>query len=97
VTQASTNVAAAFYGKTIIKVVKGFSQAIARIAKVFENTCRAVNMALVNEMALPCDRIAISAREILDAAFTESFGIRPFYRGPLVGGHSMLVDPFYLA
>jgi len=97
VTQACTDVAAAFYGETIIKVITCSSPAIAEMAKVFENTYRAVNIALVNEMALLCDRMGISVWEMLDAAFTKPFGIQPFYPGPGVGGHCIPVDPFYLA
>ncbi len=97
VTETCTDVAAAFYGETIIKVIKCSSPAIAEMAKVFENTYRAVNIALVNEMALLCDRMGISVWEMLDAAFTKPFGIQPFYPGPGVGGHCIPVDPFYLA
>ena len=97
VTEMCTDVAAAFYGETIIKVIKCSSPAIAEMAKVFENTYRAVNIALVNEMALLCDRMGISVWEMLDAAFTKPFGIQPFYPGPGVGGHCIPVDPFYLA
>ena len=97
VTQACTDVAAAFYGETIVKVIRCSSPAIAEMAKVFENTYRAVNIALVNEMALLCDRMGISVWEMLDAAFTKPFGIQPFYPGPGVGGHCIPVDPFYLA
>lgn len=97
VTEACTDVAAAFYGETIVKVIKCSSPAVAEMAKVFENTYRAVNIALVNEMALLCDRMGISVWEMLDAAFTKPFGIQPFYPGPGVGGHCIPVDPFYLA
>ena len=97
VTQACTDVAAAFYGETIIKVIECSSPAIAEMAKVFENTYRAVNIALVNEMALLCDRMGLSVWEMLDAAFTKPFGIQPFYPGPGVGGHCIPIDPFYLA
>ncbi len=97
VTETCTEVAAAFYGETIIKVITCSSPAIAEMAKVFENTYRAVNIALVNEMALLCDRMGISVWEMLDAAFTKPFGIQPFYPGPGVGGHCIPVDPFYLA
>ncbi len=96
VTESCTEVAAAFYGETIIKVIECSSPAIAEMAKVFENTYRAVNIALVNEMALLCDRMGISVWEMLDAAFTKPFGIQPFYPGPGVGGHCIPVDPFYL-
>jgi UDP-N-acetyl-D-glucosamine dehydrogenase len=97
VTQACTDVATAFYAETIIKVIKCSSPAVAEMAKVFENTYRAVNIALVNEMALLCDRMGISVWEMLGAAFTKPFGIQPFYPGPGVGGHCIPVDPFYLA
>lgn len=97
VTEDCTDVAAVFYGETIIKVIKCSSPAVAEMAKVFENTYRAVNIALVNEMALLCDRMGISVWEMLDAAFTKPFGIQPFYPGPGVGGHCIPVDPFYLA
>lgn len=97
VTEACTDVGAAFYGETIIKVIKCSSPAIAEMAKVFENTYRAVNIALVNEMALLCDRMGLNVWEMLDAAFTKPFGIQPFYPGPGVGGHCIPIDPFYLA
>lgn len=97
VTETCTEVAATFYGETIINAVECSSPAIAEMAKVFENTYRAVNIALVNEMALLCDRMGISVWEMLDAAFTKPFGIQPFYPGPGVGGHCIPVDPFYLA
>lgn len=97
VTEACTDVGAAFYAETIIKVIKCSSPAIAEMAKVFENTYRAVNIALVNEMALLCDRMGLSVWEMLDAAFTKPFGIQPFYPGPGVGGHCIPIDPFYLA
>jgi len=97
VTEACTDVGAAFYAETIIKVIKCSSPAIAEMAKVFENTYRAVNIALVNEMALLCDRMGLDVWEMLDAAFTKPFGIQPFYPGPGVGGHCIPIDPFYLA
>ncbi|WP_258316475.1 hypothetical protein [Cylindrospermopsis raciborskii] len=64
--------------------------------KVFENTFRAVNIALVNELALLCDRMDIDVWEVLDAANTKPFGIMPFYPGPGVGGHCIPIDPHYL-
>ena len=97
VTEACTDVGAAFYGETIIKVIRCSSPAIAEMAKVFENTYRAVNIALVNEMALLCDQMGLNVWEMLDAAFTKPFGIQPFYPGPGVGGHCIPIDPFYLA
>lgn len=96
VTPACLTVAHAFYSQTILKVIPVSSPRVAEMAKVFENTYRAVNIALVNEMALLCDRMGISVWEMLDAAFTKPFGIQPFYPGPGVGGHCIPIDPFYL-
>ncbi len=67
------------------------------MTKVFENTFRAVNIALVNEMALLCDRLGINVWEVIDAAATKPFGIMRFDPGPGVGGHCIPLDPFYLA
>ncbi len=96
VTPACTEVATTFYSQTIVKVIPVSSPSVAEMAKVFENTYRAVNIALVNEMALLCDRMGLSVWEVLDAAFTKPFGIQPFYPGPGVGGHCIPIDPFYL-
>ncbi|NPV70683.1 MAG: nucleotide sugar dehydrogenase [Firmicutes bacterium] len=96
VTPACLDVASTFYSQTILKVIPVSSPAVAEMAKVFENTYRAVNIALVNEMALLCDRMGLSVWEVLDAAFTKPFGIQPFYPGPGVGGHCIPIDPFYL-
>ncbi|HHY37357.1 MAG TPA: nucleotide sugar dehydrogenase [Clostridia bacterium] len=97
VTPACLDVATTFYSQTILKVIPVSSPSVAEMAKVFENTYRAVNIALVNEMALLCDRMGLDVWEVLDAAFTKPFGIQPFYPGPGVGGHCIPVDPFYLA
>jgi len=66
------------------------------MVKVFENTFRAVNIALVNELAMLCDRMALDVWEVLDAAGTKPFGIMSFYPGPGVGGHCIPLDPHYL-
>jgi len=92
----SLQVAVAFYRKTILTVVAVSSAAAAELSKVFENTFRAVNIALVNELTLLCDRMGLSVWEVLDAAFTKPFGIMPFYPGPGVGGHCIPLDPHYL-
>jgi len=97
VTKACLDVACTFYSQTILKVIPVSSPAVAEMAKVFENTYRAVNIALVNEMALLCDRMGVDVWEVLDAAFTKPFGIQPFYPGPGVGGHCIPIDPFYLS
>ena len=89
--------AVAFYAQTIDARGAGVSSAkAAEMVKVFENTFRAVNIALVNEMALLCDRMGLNVWEVLDAAFTKPFGIMPFYPGPGVGGHCIPLDPHYL-
>jgi UDP-N-acetyl-D-glucosamine dehydrogenase len=92
----SLEVAAAFYRETISKVVPLSSARAAEMVKVFENTFRAVNIALVNELTLLCDRMELSVWEVLDAAFSKPFGIMPFYPGPGVGGHCIPLDPHYL-
>ena len=92
----SLDVAYAFYSQTIEHVVPVSSAKAAELVKVFENTFRAVNIALVNELALLCDRMNLNVWEVLDAAFTKPFGIMPFYPGPGVGGHCIPLDPHYL-
>ncbi|MFY9114622.1 MAG: nucleotide sugar dehydrogenase [Dethiobacteria bacterium] len=92
----SLEVGVAFYAQTIQNVVPVSSTKAAELVKVYENTFRAINIALVNELALLCDRMDINVWEVLDAAFTKPFGIMPFYPGPGVGGHCIPVDPHYL-
>jgi nucleotide sugar dehydrogenase len=92
----SQELALAFYSQTIEAVVPISSAKAAELVKVFENTFRAVNIALVNELALLCDRMDLNVWEVLDAAFTKPFGIMPFYPGPGVGGHCIPIDPHYL-
>lgn len=96
VTPACLEVARTFYEQTIINVVPVSSPAVAEMTKVFENTYRAVNIALVNELMLLCDRMGIDVWEVVDAAGTKPFGIQTFYPGPGVGGHCIPIDPFYL-
>ncbi|MEW6273919.1 MAG: nucleotide sugar dehydrogenase [Bacillota bacterium] len=92
----SLEVGVAFYSQTVKKVVPVSSARAAELVKVFENTFRAVNIALVNELAMLCDRLELNVWEVLDAAFTKPFGILPFYPGPGVGGHCIPIDPHYL-
>lgn len=96
ITPACLAVAQTFYEQTITNVVPVSSTAIAEMTKVFENTYRAVNIALVNELMLLCDRMGIDIWEVVDAAATKPFGIQTFYPGPGVGGHCIPIDPFYL-
>lgn len=93
---ASLEVAVSFYSQTIKKVIGVSSSQAAELCKVFENTFRAVNIALVNELAMLCDKMQLNVWEVLDAAFTKPFGILPFYPGPGVGGHCIPLDPHYL-
>lgn len=93
---ASLEVAADFYRQTIEHVVTVNSAKAAELVKVFENTFRAVNIALVNELAVLCDLMDLDVWEVLDAANTKPFGIMPFYPGPGVGGHCIPIDPHYL-
>ena len=73
------------------------SPKVAEMVKLLENTFRAVNIGLVNELALMCDRLGLSVWEVVDAAATKPFGFMPFYPGPGLGGHCIPIDPFYLS
>ncbi len=96
-TEVCGELAALFYEQSLTDVVRVSSPAVAEMAKVFENTYRAVNIALVNEMALLADRMGLDVWEVLEAAGTKPFGIQIFQPGPGVGGHCIPLDPFYLA
>ncbi|MGB9723997.1 MAG: nucleotide sugar dehydrogenase [Chloroflexia bacterium] len=95
-TPACREVAVAFYSRIVEKVVPVSSPRAAEMTKIFENTFRVVNMAVVNEMAMLCDRMGLSIWEVIEAASTKPFGFMPFYPGPGVGGHCIPIDPFYL-
>jgi UDP-N-acetyl-D-glucosamine dehydrogenase len=82
---------------SIERVVQVSSPRAAEMVKLLENTFRAINIGLVNEMALMCDRIGIDVWEVIDAAATKPFGFMPFYPGPGLGGHCIPIDPFYLS
>jgi UDP-N-acetyl-D-glucosamine dehydrogenase len=96
VTPVCLEIAYTLYNQTIVNVVPVSSPAAAELTKVFENTYRAVNIALVNELMLLCDRMGIDIWEVVEAAGTKPFGIQTFYPGPGVGGHCIPIDPFYL-
>ena len=85
------------YAGSIERVVDVSSPKVAEMVKLLENTFRAVNIGLVNELALMCDRLGISIWEVVDAAATKPFGFMPFYPGPGLGGHCIPIDPFYLS
>lgn len=95
-TPVCLEIAYALYNQTISNVVPVSSPAAAELTKVFENTYRAVNIALVNELMMLCDRMGIDIWEVVEAAGTKPFGIQTFYPGPGVGGHCIPIDPFYL-
>ncbi len=86
-----------FYGSFCDNLIEVSSPEVAEAAKIFENTFRQVNIALVNEFAQITDALGISGREVLDAAATKPYGFMPFNPGPGVGGHCIPVDPSYLA
>ncbi len=94
---SSTRLAAAFYRIAVDTVVEVSSAAAAEMAKLLENTFRSVNIALVNEVALMCDRLGLDAREVVAAAATKPFGFMRFEPGPGTGGHCIPLDPLYLS
>jgi UDP-N-acetyl-D-glucosamine dehydrogenase len=97
ITADCLEMAVAFYGTAVQQVVPVSSTAAAEMVKLLENTFRAVNIGLVNEMALMCDRLGLDVWEIVEAASTKPFGFMPFYPGPGMGGHCLPVDPHYLS
>jgi UDP-N-acetyl-D-glucosamine dehydrogenase len=97
VTARCAQVAKSLYEVAINRVVLVSSARSAEMVKLLENTFRAVNIGLVNEVALMCDRLKIDVWEVINAAATKPFGFMPFYPGPGLGGHCIPVDPYYLA
>jgi len=97
VTPACREVAAALYGAIIERIVPVSSTQAAEMVKLLENTFRAVNIALVNEIAIMCDKLGIDVWEVIDAAATKPYGFMKFTPGPGVGGHCIPLDPHYLA
>jgi UDP-N-acetyl-D-glucosamine dehydrogenase len=94
---ASTEAASALYRLVVSTVVPVTSTRVAEMVKLLENTFRAVNIGLVNEIALMCHKMDINVWEVIDAAKTKPFGFMPFYPGPGLGGHCIPIDPFYLS
>jgi UDP-N-acetyl-D-glucosamine dehydrogenase len=93
---ASSKVAEALYRSAVAEVVPVTSCEVAEACKILENTYRAVNIALVNEMKMLCERMGIDVWEVIAAAKTKPFGFTAFYPGPGLGGHCIPIDPFYL-
>jgi UDP-N-acetyl-D-glucosamine dehydrogenase len=96
-TAACTEVAQALYAACIDTVVPVSSAEAAELVKLLENTFRAVNIGLVNEMAIVCDKLGVNVWEVIDAAATKPFGFMKFTPGPGIGGHCIPLDPHYLA
>jgi UDP-N-acetyl-D-glucosamine dehydrogenase len=97
ITPACTAVAAALYGTCIDRIVPVSSPEAAELTKLLENTFRSVNIGLVNEMAIICDRLGVDVWEVIEAAATKPFGFMKFTPGPGIGGHCIPLDPHYLA
>src|SRR5690242_16913633 len=97
ITPACTEMGARFYSQALENVVRVSSTQVAEMVKLLENTFRMINIGLVNELAVMCDRMGINIWEVIDAAATKPFGFMPFYPGPGLGGHCIPIDPFYLS
>lgn len=97
ITPACAEVAIELYRAAVDQVIAVSSPTAAEMVKLLENTFRAVNIGLVNEMALMCDKLDIDVWEVIQAAATKPFGYMPFYPGPGLGGHCIPVDPLYLS
>ncbi len=97
VTRDCLEVARALYESAIEHVVPVSLPRTAEMVKLLENTFRAVNIAMINEMAIMCDRLGVDVWEVIEAAKTKPFGFMPFYPGPGLGGHCIPIDPQYLA
>jgi UDP-N-acetyl-D-glucosamine dehydrogenase len=96
-TATCTRVATALYGRAIDNVIPVSSTQTAEMVKLLENTFRSVNIGLVNEVALMCDRLNVDVWEVIEAAASKPFGFMPFYPGPGLGGHCIPIDPLYLS
>jgi UDP-N-acetyl-D-glucosamine dehydrogenase len=97
ITAECTQLGALFYQQALQTVVPVSSTEVAEMVKLLENTFRMINIGLVNELAMMCDRMGINVWEVIDAAKTKPFGFMPFYPGPGLGGHCIPIDPFYLS
>ncbi len=97
ITEDCSDVAAAWYAQALDTVVRVSSTEIAEMAKLLENTFRMINIGLVNELAIMCDRLGVDVWEVIDAAATKPFGFMKFTPGPGLGGHYIPIDPLYLS
>ena len=97
ITDGCAEVARALYQSAVETIIAVSSPTAAEMVKLLENTFRAVNIGMVNEMALMCDKLDVDVWEVINAAATKPFGYMPFYPGPGLGGHCIPVDPHYLS
>jgi len=97
ITPTCTEMGTRFYSQALENVVPVNSTQVAEMVKLLENTFRMINIGMVNELAVMCDRMGINIWEVIDAAATKPFGFMPFYPGPGLGGHCIPIDPFYLS
>jgi UDP-N-acetyl-D-glucosamine dehydrogenase len=97
ITENCSDIAAAWYGLALDSVVRVSSAEVAEMAKLLENTFRMINIGLVNELAIMCDRLKVDVWEVIDAAATKPFGFMKFSPGPGLGGHCIPIDPLYLS
>lgn len=97
VTETCTELATLLYSQIIKEIIPVSSTRSAEMVKLLENTYRIVNIGLINELALLCNKMGVSVWEIINAAKTKPFGFMPFYPGPGVGGHCISTDPHYLS
>jgi UDP-N-acetyl-D-glucosamine dehydrogenase len=97
VDRVSTEAACALYQQIVTTIVPVSSTSVAEMVKLLENTFRAVNIGMANELALMCRQMNIDVWEVIDAARTKPFGFMAFYPGPGLGGHCIPIDPFYLS
>lgn len=97
ITETCSDIAEAWYSQALQKVVRVTSAEVAEMAKLLENTFRMINIGLVNELALMCDRLGVDVWEVIDAAATKPFGFMKFTPGPGLGGHCIPIDPLYLS
>ena len=97
ITQACARVACALYQPAIERLVPVSTTEAAELVKLLENTFRSVNIGLVNEMAIVCDKLGVDVWEVIEAAATKPFGFMKFLPGPGLGGHCIPIDPHYLA
>ncbi|MFC2054394.1 nucleotide sugar dehydrogenase [Chloroflexota bacterium] len=97
ITPTCSDVAATWYSQALQTVIQVSSSEVAEMVKLLENTFRMINIGLVNEMAMMCDRLGVDVWEVIDAAATKPFGFMKFTPGPGLGGHCIPIDPLYLS